>query len=125
MYLLFGMLCLLLLAFDLHPLPLDAPLRRAHVWKRKELALVRILPQDAYVLIDGSVPYRYVQDSKDTYVSAVRLDTHEGAEILNHRYVLDWIAEPPFVLSYPSGLGNDVDVLNYLSRSLGAAVIKP
>lgn len=58
--------------------------------------------------------------SKETYVSAVRMDTQMINEILNYRYLLDWIRERPVVKLYPSHISNEIEILNHLSQTLNS-----
>lgn len=113
------MLCILLLAFNLEVIP-GRPWHGyyALIWKWNENILIRILPQNVFVLVDGNVVYRYVGNSKDTYSPAIRLDTYMKKEILHYRYLLEWIQEPPIVKPYSSNLSNEIDILNYLTKAL-------
>lgn len=113
------MLCILFLAFNLEVVP-GRPWHGhyALIWKWNEYVLVRILPQNVFVLVDENVLYRYTGASKDTYVSAIRLDTYTKKKILNYRYLLEWIQEPPIAKSYPSKLSNEIEILNYLTKTL-------
>lgn len=92
--------------------------RYALVWQWHGFVLVRLFPVDVFVLVDKGVVYRYLEASTDTYVPAVRVDTRTVSRVLNHRYLLDWIVDPPIVKPYPSRLTSEVEILNYLSRAL-------
>lgn len=119
MYWFFSILCFLFLAFNLEVVP-GRPWhnRYALIWKWHRFVLIRLFPIDVLVLVDKNVVYRYMDASTDTYVPAVRMDTHTVTSVLNHRYLLDWIVDPPTVKPYPSTLTNEVEILNYLSQSL-------
>lgn len=122
MYWFFGILCILFLAFNLEVIP-GRPWRNyyALIWKWRHFTLIRVFPINVYVLVDKSIVYRYMEASTDTYIKAVRLDTHMMSKILNYRYLLDWILEPPVVKAYPSKLSNEIEILNYLSESVSSA----
>lgn len=118
MYWLFAILSFLLLAFNLEVVP-GRPWdgHYALIWKWRNFTLIRISPINVHVLVDKSVVYRYLDVSSKTYVSAVRLDTHVVSKILNYRYILDWISEPPIVKSYSLKLSSEIEILNALSQS--------
>lgn len=90
------------------------------IWKWNEYKLIRILPQNIFVLIDGNTLYRYIDTSKDTYIPAVQLDTFVQREILHYIYLMDWIQDPPIVKPYPSNLSNEIEILNYVTQNLSA-----
>ena len=115
MYLFFSILCFLFLAFNFEVVP-GRPWHNHYAlfWKWKEYLLIRIFPKNVFVLVHHDKMYRYIHASLETYVSAVQLDNRMSYEILNYRYILDWIKEPPVVKSYPSKLSTEVDILNYL-----------
>lgn len=92
--------------------------RYALLWKWKDLTLIRLFPMNVHVLVDKSVVYRYVEASDATYLSAVQMDTHRVTKILNYRYLLDWMRDPPIVRAYPAELSNETDILNHLSRTV-------
>lgn len=119
MYWFFGILCFLFLAFNLEAVP-GRPWHGyyALIWKWNDYVLIRILPRNVFVLVDGNAVYRYMGTSKDTYLSAVRLDTYMVRDILNYRYLLEWIREPPIAKSYPSKLSNEIEILNHLAKTL-------
>ena len=120
MYLLFGILCLIFLAFNLEFVP-GRPWHGHYVliWKWNEFTLIRIFPLDVFVLIDKDLLYRYWKtSSKNTYIPAIRLDTHVQKDILHYRYLLEWIKEPPIVKSYPPNLSNEIEILNHVSQTL-------
>lgn len=108
------------LAFNLEIVP-GRP-RHGHyvvIWRWNEFTLIRILPRDAFVLVDENLIYRYMPTtSRDTYIPAVRLDTHVRTEILHYRYLLDWIKRAPVVKAYPPDLSNEVEILNHVSENL-------
>lgn len=111
---------MLFLAFNLEFVP-GRPWHGHYVliWKWNEFTLVRIFPQDVFVLIDKDLMYRYwMTSSKETYIPAIRLDTGVQNEILHYRYLLDWIKEPPIVKSYPRNVSNEIEILNHVSRNL-------
>ena len=111
----FSILCLLFLAFNFEVVP-GRPWHNfyALLWKWKDFVLIHIFPRNIYVLVNHQKIYRYINSSVDTYVDAVRLDNQIKCEILNYRYLLDWIKEPPVVKVYPSKLLNEIEILNYL-----------
>lgn len=120
MYFAFAILCLLLLLFNLEPVPgRPADHHYVTIWTHNEFRLVHILPSDWYVLIDQSVLYLYFKtDSLDTYIPAIRLDTQREQEILHYRYLLDWMRESPVVIAYPKNLKSVTDILNHVTTSL-------
>ena len=72
-----------------------------------------------YVLVDAGVVYQYTDmDSVDTYIAAVRLDTHREHHIFHYRYLLDWIKQPPVVKPYPPDLQDVVAILNHVTSTL-------
>lgn len=108
------------LAFNLELIP-GRPWHGHYIllWKWNEFTLIRILPQDFFVLVDKDLLYRYLNTtSKDTYIPAIRLDTQLQKDILHYRYLLDWIKEPPVVKPYPPKLTNDIEILNYVTQTL-------
>lgn len=116
MYWIFVILGLLLLWFNLEPIP-GRPSHNHYViiWTWHDFRLIRIIPQDWYVLIDKDVLYLYMDaDSLDTYIRAIRLDTHREHHILHYRYLLDWIKQPPTIRSYPPSTNHVIDILNYV-----------
>lgn len=120
MYLFFGILCLMLLAINLEPVP-GRPWHGHYVlmWKWNEFTLIRIFPQDVFVLVDKDLIYRYeTTSSKNTYIPAVCINTKVERDILHYRYLLEWIKEPPVVKAYPPDLSDDVGILNYMSKIL-------
>ena len=120
MYVFFCILCLMFLAFNLEFIP-GRPWHGHYVllWKWNEFTLIRILPRDVFVLVDKDLIYRYwTTMSKNTYIPAIRLDTQVEISILHYRYLLDWIKEPPVLKSYPPELSNEIEILNYVSRTL-------
>lgn len=121
MYWVFSILCFLFLAFNLEVVP-GRPWHShyALIWKWKQFILIRIFPKNIYVLVDQNVIYRYTEASKETYVPAVRIDKQTVNEILNYRYLLDWIRERPVVKPYPSHLSDEIEILNYLSQTLNS-----
>lgn len=120
MYVFFCILCLMFLAFNLEVIP-GRPLHGHYVliWKWNEFTLIRILPQDVFVLVDKDLLYRYCSTtSKNTYIPAIRLDTRVQKNILHYRYLLDWIKKPPVLKSYPLVLKNEIEILNHVSQNL-------
>lgn len=120
MYWIFLMLGLLLLLFNLEPIP-GRPSNNHYVliWVWQDFRLIRIIPQDWYVLVDGDHLYLYTDvDSLDTYISAIRLDTYREHQIFHYRYLLDWIREQPVVKPYPSHLQDVVAILNHITSTL-------
>lgn len=120
MYLFFGILCMMLLAFNLELIP-GRPWHGHYVliWKWNEFTLVRIFPQNTYFLVDKDLIYRYeITSSKNTYIPAICLNTKVEREILHYRYLLEWIKEPPVLKSYPPDLSDQVEILNHVSKSL-------
>lgn len=120
MYWIFVILGLLLLLFNLEPIP-GRPSHNHYVlvWVWNNFHLIRIVPQDWYVLVDAGVVYQYTDmDSVDTYIAAVRLDTHREHHIFHYRYLLDWIKQPPVVKPYPPDLQDVVAILNHVTSTL-------
>ncbi len=123
MYLLFGMMCLLLLAFNLEWVA-GKPWHDHYVmiWQWGDFRLIRILPKDAFVLIEGDTAYRYYANSsmqRDTYVRAIQMDNGMERDVLHYRYLLDWIKTLPVLRSYPSELQDDeIAILNDVSKKL-------
>ncbi|KAG8172721.1 hypothetical protein JTE90_003910 [Oedothorax gibbosus] len=120
MYWIFLILGLLLLLFKLEPIP-GRPSHNhyALIWEWKQYQLIRIMPQDWYVLVDARVLFLYTDmNSLDTYITAVRLDTHREYKIFHYRYLMDWIKQPPVIKSYPSNLQDVVVILNHVTSSL-------
>ncbi|GFQ76128.1 uncharacterized protein TNCT_244101 [Trichonephila clavata] len=120
MYLIFTILCLLLLLFNLEPIP-GRPTHKhyAMIWMWKDFRVVRILPSDWYVLVDNQLVYLYVQtNSLDTYIPAIRLDTQREHYLLHYNYLLDWIKEPAIIVPYPTHIKNVIEILNHLTKSL-------
>lgn len=119
MYWFFSIVCLLFLAFNLEVIP-GRPWhgRYTLIWKWNEYTLIRIFPQNIFVLVDGRIMYRYLGTLRDTYIPAIRLDTHMQKEILHYSYLMDWIQEPPIVKAYPPNLRNEIEILNYVTQKL-------
>lgn len=120
MYFIFIILVLLLLLFNLDPIP-GRPHHNhfALIWIWQEFKLIQIFPQNWYVLVDKDILYSYEPtDSLDTYISAIRLDTHRKHEIFHFRYLLDWIKEAPVAKAYSPQQTNLVDILNEITSSL-------
>lgn len=119
MYLLFGILCFIFLAFNLEVID-GRPRhhRYALIWRWKDFTLIRIFPQNIFVLVDHDIVYRYIEASKETYIHAVRLDTYLVNTILNYRYILEWMTDPPLVKQYSPELSDEIEILNFLSQSL-------
>lgn len=119
MYWFFTILCFLFLAFNLEAVP-GRPWHHhyALIWTWKKVVLIRIFPMNVYVLVDKNIIYRYMEASEKTYVSAVQLDTYALVKILNYRYLLDWILEPPITKAYDSKLSSEVEILNHLTENL-------
>lgn len=116
MYFLFAIFSLLLLLFNLDPVQGS---HNALIYTWQEFRLVRIFPQNWYVLVDKDVLYSYEStESVETYIPAVRLDTHRKHDIFHYNYLLDWVKEAPVVISYPSHLNNLIDILNHITSSL-------
>lgn len=119
MYFLFTILCLLLLLFHLDPIP-GRPHHNhyALVYSWNEFRVVRIFPQNWYVLIDKNGVFSYEPtESLETYIPAIRLDNHRKYDIFHYRYLLDWMKEAPVVISYPLEKKNLVDILNYITST--------
>ncbi|GBO12063.1 hypothetical protein AVEN_37913-1 [Araneus ventricosus] len=126
MYLAFAILCLLLLLFNLEPVP-GRPADNHYVmnWTFKEYRLVKIMPSNWYVLVDEDVLYMYLNtDSLDTYIPAIRLDSHHEVQILHYQYLLEWIKDSPVVMAYPKSLKDMADILNHITSSLKSPVGK-
>lgn len=120
MYLFFTILVLFLLLFNLDPMPgRPGHGHYALIWVWQEFQLIRILPQNWYVLLDKDILYSYdAIDSSDTYIPALRMDTHRVHEILHFKYLLDWIKEPPKVIPYPPEKTELIKILNYLTSNV-------
>lgn len=118
MYLLFVILCLLLLLFNLEPVR-GRPSHNHYslIWTWNEYILLRILPQNWYVLIDKDILYLYMNtESIDTYIPAIQINTRRIHSILHYRYLLEWIHERPLVQAYPPHMKDVLDILNYMRR---------
>lgn len=91
----------------------------ALIWSWNNMRLLRILPTDEFVLVDGDSCFLYEnsEESRDeTYVPAIRLDNHRRYSIWHYRYLLEWIETPPLVVPYSAkGL---INILNEVSTSL-------
>lgn len=96
------------------------------LWSWNSLQLVRILPNDVFVLVDDETLYRYMPlesaYARETYIPAVRLDNQRIKKVLHYRYLLDLIRDPPTVMSYPSKLKKEVAILNYVTEHLKPSV---
>jgi hypothetical protein len=120
MYWFFIILSLALFIFNL------VPYRPSHnhyvlIWSLNDIRLVHILPNDSYVLIDDDAFYLYVQKkhSMDTYVPAIRLDTHRTYDVLHYRYLLDYMKSLPVVVEYDPSYSQDViQILNQVTKTL-------
>lgn len=90
------------------------------IWQWNEFRLIRILPKNVFILVDGDTVYRYfdIHSHFETYVPAIRLDTHVQTDILHHRYLLEWMTRPPIVKRYPATLNTEVEILNYVGQHL-------
>lgn len=121
MYWFFSILCFLLLAFNLDWIP-GRPWDNhyAAIWTWERFRLVRIMPQDTFVLVDDKAVYVYLDTdhNQSTYIAAVQFNTGLRAEILHYRYLLDWIQDPPVVRPYPKELTDETQILNHLSKKL-------
>lgn len=120
MYFFFVILVLLLLLFNLNPIP-GKPYHNHFVliWTWKKFQLIQILPQNWYVLVDHGILYSYEPtEALDTYIPAIRLDTHRRHDIFHYRYLLDWIKEAPIAKAYSPHLKDLVDILNQVTASL-------
>lgn len=126
MYLAFAILCLLLLLFNLEPVPgRPADNHYVMIWTFKEYRLVKIMPSNWYVLVDEDVLYMYLNtDSLDTYIPAIRLDSQHEVQILHYQYLLEWIKDSPVVMAYPKSLKDVADILNHITSSLKSPVGK-
>lgn len=121
MYILFTILCLLLLAFNLDWIP-GRPWDNHYVviWTWGSFHLIRILPQDAFVLVDGQAVYLYLDtiQNQNTYIPAIQFNTGLKKHIIHYQYLLDWIQEPPIVMPYPKELMEEIDILNHVRKQL-------
>lgn len=122
MYWFFSILSLLLLAFNLEYV-MGRPWHNHYVliWSWHTFRLLRILPRDVFVLIDGDTIYRYLNDQphrKDTYIPSIQLDHRIRRDILHYRYLLDWVKKAPVLKAYPPHLKSDVDILNYVAGKI-------
>lgn len=90
----------------------------AIIWSWKQLLLIRIMPQNWYVLVDDDILYLYTDiESFDTYTTAVRLDNKREHHILHYRYLLEWIKVPPLVQAYTPNKDNIIDILNEINST--------
>jgi len=120
MYWIFVILGLLLLTFNLEPVA-GRP-KHGHyalIWSWKDFLLLRIMPQNWYVLIDHDTPYLYIDfQSNETYTAAVRLDTKREYHILHYQFVMDWIQDQAVVQEYDPSLNDVIEILNDLTHKL-------
>lgn len=111
---------LLLLAYPLDSIGwLSEGREPAILWTTLGQTLIKL--SDQYVLSDGGVAYAYLnEDSDDTYVPAIRVDTGRKFKILNHRYFLEWIRAPARIVHYEPG-STLAESLNRLRETITAA----
>lgn len=120
MYFAFAILCLLLLLFNLEPVPgRPADDHYVMIWTYNDYRLIHILPGNWYVLIDQDILYLYFKtNSLETYIPAIRLDSQRETEIFHYQYLLEWIKQSPVVRAYPKHLKSVTDILNHVTSSL-------
>lgn len=53
-------------------------------------------------------------DNRKTYVRAIQMDNGLEVDILHHKYLLDWVINPPILKKYPESLKRDMDILNFV-----------
>lgn len=115
----FILACLLLLVFNLEPIRIPFRNKFVLIWSISDFCIVQVFPHDVYVLIEGGVCYVYQRPTSDeTYVSAIRLDTEHQHNVLNYKYLFEWIEKIPRVVSYSSGLTDIVDILNHVRSKI-------
>lgn len=120
MYWFFIIVSLLLLAFNLDYV-LGRPWNNHYVliWQWKHFRVLRIMPRNVVILIDGHKIYRYFNNkSKETYIRAIQMDNRLEVDILHYKYLLDWVINPPVLKAYPTNLKTDVEILNYVNQKL-------
>lgn len=90
------------------------------VWQWQQFQIVQIMPKNVFVLIDGDKMYRYLRNknNRNTYIPAIQMDKGIQIEILNYKYVLDWVRYPPILKSYPNNLKTDVEILNHVRQTI-------
>lgn len=77
------------------------------------------MPKNVFVLIDKEKIYRYFSNNvNDTYIRAIEMDTRVERDILNYKYLLDWVNSLPILRSYPVHLKNDIEILNYVRSKI-------
>lgn len=113
---------LLLLAFNVDWIP-GRPWNHHYVliWTSGFFHLLKIMPQEAYVLVDGKALYRYMDTvhNEETYIPAIHLGQGVRQKIFHYQHLEKWhLDHPPIVQPYPKKLKTEVEILNYVSSNL-------
>lgn len=116
MYWMFIIISLLLLGFNLEWVlgrPYDN--RYVLIWQWNQFRLIRIMPKNSFILVDGDKVYKYFRrNNRKTYIPAIQMDNGMKVDILHHKYLLDWVINPPVLRKYPPHLKTDMEILNFV-----------
>jgi hypothetical protein len=90
----------------------------ALIWKHdKDKIILYVFPMNICALVEKHGMYIYLDDSLETYVSALHINNNEKSvrKIVNHKYLIAWNHELPIIKTFPKHLTKIIDVVNYLS----------